>query len=389
MVIAKNPFINREYCTVILPTTCPEKHKQVEQITRNAVFGSMQTDFLIVGQGLAGTLLAFELMEAGFSVQLIDSPQYQKASLVAAGLINPVVFRRLTKSWLIDDLYPQLEDTYTRIEKLLGCRVYFPAKIRKVFGLGEAGFWQKRVNEGLLSHYLQAETDWSAYPELKMEQGSGWVEKAGRVDLEALITGFRKYLLQRGALVESCFEYSKLSLLTNGVCYESLQARYLIFCEGHRASQNPFFQAIQFKHTKGEVFRLETTAYQADFILNKTFFLMPLGGQQFRMGATYDWDNLDEMPTEQAKHELCARLEQTYTGNYRILQHQAGIRPTTHDRRPVLGLHPQYPQLGIFNGLGSKGCMLAPYFARLFAASFGSGQDINFPEVSLMRYQQA
>lgn len=346
----------------------------------------MQTDFIIVGQGLAGTLLAFELMEAGFSVQLIDSPSYQKASAVAAGLINPVVFRRLTKSWLIDDLYPQLEDTYDRLAELLGQQIYFPMKIRKVFGLGEADFWQKKAEADSLSNYLQATPDWSAYPGLKLEQGSGWVEKAGRVDLELLVGGFRQYLLNRGLLHECNFDYAKLELTNNGVRYENLQATRLIFCEGHRAAQNPFFRSIQFKHTKGEVFRLEASDYQAGFILNKAFFLMPVGGQQFRMGATYDWNNLDEMPTEQAREELCAKLEQVFTGRYRILQHEAGIRPTTHDRRPVMGMHPEHPRLGIFNGLGSKGCMLGPYFARLFAVSFRDGAAPNFPEVSLNRY---
>lgn len=113
---------------------------------------------------------------------------------------------------------------------------------------------------------------------------------------------------------------------------------------------------------------------------------MPVGGQQFRMGATYDWNNLDETPTEQARQELCGKLEQIYSGDYRIVRHEAGIRPTTHDRRPVMGMHPEHQQLGIFNGLGSKGCMLGPYFARLFAASFRDGAALNFPEVSLNRY---
>lgn len=346
----------------------------------------MKTDFIIVGQGLSGTLLTFELMQAGRSVRVIDSPDYPKASLLAAGLINPVVFRRLTKSWLIDRLFPQLEETYGRLEKLLGRPVYFPTKIRKVFGLGEAEFWQKTVAENALSDYLLAAPDWSAYPALQTGQGSGWVEKAGRVDLDALISGFRQHLAQLGALTETNFDYQKLEMTGDGVRYENLEAGCLIFCEGHRASQNPFFPEIPFKHTKGEVFRLETTGYNADFILNKAFFLMPVGGQQFRMGATYDWDNLDETPTEQAQQELCAKLEQVYTGEYRLLAHQAGIRPTTRDRRPVMGLHPEHRQLGIFNGLGSKGCMLGPYFARQFAGCLTGQSGELMPDVRLSRF---
>jgi len=346
----------------------------------------MKTDFILVGQGLAGTLLAHELIKSGQSVQVIDSPDYQKASAVAAGLINPVVFRRLTKSWLIDDLFPQLEKTYAELEEFLGRKIYYPAKIRKVFGLGEADFWQKKVVENELYSYLRVDPDDSPYSGLKLEQGSGWVEKAGRVDLQSLLNGFRKYLIQKECLYELNFDYSRLVIHPDSVVYRELEASKIIFCEGHRASENPFFQQIHFKHTKGEVFRLQTSDYNADFILNKALFLMPVGSGEYRMGATYDWNNLDEIPTPEAKDELCRKLEQVFTGIYEITEHVAGIRPTTHDRRPVLGLHPEFPQIGIFNGLGSKGCMLGPYFAKQFADMLIDKSSLIHPEVRLSRY---
>jgi len=346
----------------------------------------MKTEFMIVGQGLAGTLLAHELMNSGKTVQLIDSPEYQKASAVAAGLINPVVFRRLTKSWLVDDLFPQLLKTYGEFEALLGRAIYYPMKIRKAFGSGEADFWKKKAVENKLSPYLRIEPDESTYPQLKLEYGSGWVEKAGRVDLQCLLTGFREYLLLKNCLHEFNFDYSRLIIHHDRVVYGNMEAGKIIFCEGHRASQNPFFQHVQFKHTKGEVFKLELSGYNAEFILNKAFFLMPVGNKEFRMGATYDWNNLDEIPTTKAGEELCGKLEQVFSGDYRITEHVAGIRPTTHDRRPVLGLHPEFPQIGIFNGLGSKGCMLGPYFAKQFAGMLIDKSSLIHPEVWLGRY---
>ncbi|RKD86451.1 NAD(P)/FAD-dependent oxidoreductase [Mangrovibacterium diazotrophicum] len=346
----------------------------------------MKTDFIIVGQGLAGTLLAHELIKSGQSVQVIDSPNFQKASAVAAGLINPVVFRRLTKSWLIDDLFPKLEETYAELEALLVTKIYYPTKIRKVFGSGEADFWQKKSAENGLSSYLRITPDDSPYNRLKLEHGSGWVEKAGRVDLQSLLNGFREYLIQKECLHELNFDYSRLVIHSDRVDYGDLEAGKIIFCEGHRASQNPFFQQIQFKHTKGEVFRVQANNYNADFILNKAFFLMPVRNNEFRMGATYDWNNLNEITTSDAREELCEKLEQVFSGDYKITEHVAGIRPTTHDRRPILGLHPEFSQVGIFNGLGSKGCMLGPYFAKQFSDMLIDKSSLIHPEVRLSRY---
>ncbi|PTN10067.1 FAD-binding oxidoreductase [Mangrovibacterium marinum] len=346
----------------------------------------MKSDFIIVGQGLAGSLLSYELLKRGQKVAVIDSPDYRKASEVAAGLVNPVVFRRLTRSWLVDDLYPQLASTFAELEELLGCRIFYPMKIRKVFGSGEASFWQKKVADNELAEYLNAAPDFTRYPELKLEQGSGWVEKAGRVDLETFLAAYRSWLKAKCLLYELNFEYERMILHPGRVVYGPLEGRKLIFCEGYRASQNPFFQQIQFKHTKGEVLNLVADRYRADFILNKAFFLMPTGGGEFRLGATYDWDNLDEEPTEAARDELTGKLEQVFNGHYRISGQRAGIRPTTHDRRPVAGLHPDHPQLGIFNGLGSKGCMLAPYFSRQLAAHLINPSVPLHPQVDLRRY---
>ena len=207
------------------------------------------------------------MLKKGKTVAVIDSPDYQKASEVAAGLINPVVFRRLTKSWLIDDLFPQLEQTFDELEALLDCQIYFPMKIRKVLGLGESEFWKKKVWENELSDYLNPVPDGESYPELKLAHGSGWVEKAGRVDLEALLSGYRNYLKEKGCLHVFNFDYDRMILHPDRIVYGELEAEKIIFCEGHRASQNPYFQNIHFKHTKGEVFNLETQTYQADFIL--------------------------------------------------------------------------------------------------------------------------
>ena len=105
----------------------------------------MKVDYIIVGQGLAGTLLAHELYRQKKTFLVYDDPKQPKASEVAAGLINPVVFRRMTKSWMLDDAFPILESTYRQLEDLLQEKLYYPGQMIKVLGEGGAAFWKEKV----------------------------------------------------------------------------------------------------------------------------------------------------------------------------------------------------------------------------------------------------
>ena len=346
----------------------------------------MKVNYLIVGQGLAGSLLCWELQKQGKDVLLIDNPQYTKASDVAAGLINPVVFRRMTRSWLIDELYPQLLETFSELEKELGIHLFYPLPIKKVLGEGDAEFWERKAIVNKLTHYINPQTNSDSEDCINAPYGLGTVEKSGRVALRNFISTFKERLQKMNRFMEASFDYEAVQQHPDGIRYKEITTDKLIFCEGHRASQNPFFQEIKFKHTKGEVLRLKTKNYQANFILNKSIFVMPEGDQLFRLGASYDWDDLSDTITDAAKSELQEKLAPIFTDDYEVVDHKAGVRPTTHDRRPVIGLHPKYPHIGIFNGLGSKGTMIGPYFARQFAAVLCGETTKLHPEVKLERY---
>jgi len=345
----------------------------------------MKVDYLIVGQGLAGSLLAYEMRRAGHSFLVIDNPNKPKASDVAAGVVNPVVFRRMTKSWLIDELYPHLLKTYTELEKFLNVKLFYPMPIKKVVGKGDSDFWKQKYTENELYPYITPNTEALNNSFVHAEFGAGTVATSGRVDLKLLVNKMKTHLANKGILREEEFDFAQLQRSEDGITYRTISAQKVIFCEGHSASKNPFFQDIRFKHTKGEVLRVQAESYNEHFILNKAIFLMPEGNQYYRLGATYDWHNLSTETTEEARIELQKKLEKIFTDKYHIVDHQAGIRPTTHDRRPVIGLHPGHQQIGIFNGLGSKGTMLGPYFARQFV-NFLVGNSQLDSEVDINRY---
>jgi glycine/D-amino acid oxidase-like deaminating enzyme len=348
----------------------------------------MKVDYLIIGQGLAGSLLIHELNKAGKSYFVFDNPDLKKASDVAAGIINPVVFRRMTKSWLIDELYSQLLKTYAELETFLEVKILYPLPIKKVLGEGDAALWMKKYIDNDLQDYIHSTIEYDHHQFINNNFGMGMVEKSARIDLKLLIEKIKALLVRQACIRFEKINHLDLELTNDQVRYHDILADKIIFCEGHAVSDNPYFQDIKFKHTKGEVLRIKTENFSANFILNKAIFLMPEGRQFYRLGATYDWDNLSLETTQQAKDELQEKLSKVFNDRYQILDQQAGIRPTTHDRRPVIGIHPKYNRMGIFNGLGSKGTMLGPYFAKQFCDYLCGKTDGLHPEVDLARYFQ-
>ncbi|MGQ8338178.1 NAD(P)/FAD-dependent oxidoreductase [Sunxiuqinia sp. A32] len=345
----------------------------------------MEVDFIISGQGLAGTLLAWELANRGKTFIIFDDPNQAKASEVAAGLVNPVVFRRMTKSWLIDELYPILIDTYTRLENQFKTQFFYPLAIKKILGEGEADFWKSKTVENQLHEYIRVGIDFFPHAFIRSPHGIGEVVKSGRVNLSKLIAKLKQEFKTKSQLRSEKIDYQKLVLENEKVSYNGIKARKIIFCDGHRESENPFFTQLNFRHTKGEVLRIKPKSYRSNFILNKAMFLMPEGDGIYRLGATYNWKDTSEKISKQARIELQRKLAAIFTDEYTIIDHQTGIRPTSHDRRPIVGIHPQHEQLGIFNGLGSKGTMLAPYFARQLADNLCHGTPIH-PKADINRY---
>ena len=315
----------------------------------------MKTDYLIVGQGLAGTVLGYELLKAGKQFYFIDSPEYLKSSEVAAGLVNPVVFRRMTKSWMVDELYPVMLEIYRGMSEMLGEQFFIPMRILKVFGAGEEHLWQRKILENGLESYACLDDESKTFPLLDVPYGSGWVANGGKLNIKRLLFLFKLFLTENRLISYENFEFGHLDVDREKILYRDIEAKKIIFCEGYRGEQNPFFDKVKFKLAKGEILDLAIDGYQQDAIINKSVFLMPVGEQRFRLGSTYSWDQMDEVPTIDGRNELIGKLEHFFKGNFSIEGHLAGIRPVSHDRRPVMGLHPDFQTVGIFNGLGQKG----------------------------------
>ena len=344
-------------------------------------------DYLLVGQGLAGTLLAHFLIRKGQRVGIIDEARSDAASRVAAGIINPITGRRYVKSWRVDELIPFAEETYRALEAELGIHIYHPRHIlRALFNQGEENDWLARSGEAGYQSYILDQADLEAYASCTQPAyGYGEVRQAAQVDIGDLVIAYRKRLLAEGCLLAEQFDHQKLELPAGLVRYGSWQADRLVFCEGHRATANPFFNYLPFGGAKGEVLLVRIPGADFEKILKHRVFIVPLSNGLYWVGATYDWNFKDSAPTEKGGQFLRERLEDILTVPFEIVARQAAVRPTVRDRRPFLGRHPEFGRLFIFNGLGTKGASLGPFWADQMAAYLTEDQPLD-PAVHIERF---
>jgi glycine oxidase len=334
-------------------------------------------DIIIVGQGIAGTVLAHELLARGKSILVIDKPELSACSRISAGMYNPVVFKRLTQSWMADELIATLKPFYERVGQLLGKELLFGREIIKIFSEEqERSFWEKKMKEQV-GKYLQAVSD-EPIPEFGATPfGYGSVTEAGYLDVQNFLSLSASLFSSKGMLLNERFDHSAMDLSGEGVVYTNVNARHIIFCQGYRGSENPYFQFVPFNPAKGELLTVKMEDYHFEKVINKTVFIAPLGDKLFRVGSTFKWDNINDETTENAKEELVENLKKVTTKEFEIMDHKAGVRPAVDDRRPVIGLHPDHKQLGIFNGMGSKGVMLSPYFSKELCGHLFEGKALN------------
>lgn len=343
-------------------------------------------DFTIVGGGLAGSILAMKLIKAGYKICLIDKAELSSSSKVAAGIWNPVVFKRLTKSWKADELVPSLMDFYTEFENENKVKVIQNRTIIKPFSevqettlwlnksFTENTFLDKNIYQNLVLNSELTIPDYSK------------VLKAGNLDVDIFLKTAMRFIETHARLEREVFDYSQLQKDTFGISYKNLHSKAIIFSEGYLVSKNPFFSWIPMKPAKGEVLtiRCENLKLEND-ILNKGIFILPLEDHVFKVGATYQWNELNDTPTNKAKEALSQKLSSLIKVPFQILKHEAGVRPSVSDRRPLIGQHPEHKNYWIFNGFGTKGVMLIPYFASYFLKCLKGEVEID-PEVNAARF---
>ncbi len=340
--------------------------------------------FLIVGQGLVGTVLCHELEQRGIKAMVVDNSHHQSASKVAAGLFNPFVFKWITKSWNIDELLPVMQQIYCQLEELLNVSVYHQTGILRIISSQvEKDRWKKKKTRPDYSVHLGVVPAEINTAELDRGFGHIFIQSGGWLDIRKLIEKYNQRLVAEKRLIAEQFHYPELEI-GNTCRYKDLEFDEVVFCEGAGVDQNPFFNHLNFRHTKGEVLDITAEGLDTETCVNYGQFLVPHGNHHFRIGTTYAWNQLDDIPTFHAANAMLKNHSDFFGTTPEVIEHKAGVRPTATDRRPFVGRHPEHKALSILNATGSKGVLLAPWCAKQLVNYLLDDQPLH-PEIDLNR----
>ncbi len=330
----------------------------------------------IIGQGIAGTLLAWALRRRGAEVTIADADLPGSASAVAAGIINPVTGKRFVKSWRFDDFFPMARATYRALEAELGVAIWHEQPILRLLATAEeANDWSLRCAQPEYVDFLRELPDGGAWqPFVPPGFRFGLIRQAARVTFAPLLSAFREQGKKAGFFLDKIIEYQDITPLA--AAYDRI-----IFCDGYRSAMHPLWSFLPWRPAKGEalLLRFGPDLPTADIheMLKKTTLLVPLGDGLFWAGASYQWYYPDLAPSEGEQNLLLQNLRAMLAVPFEVVDHVAGVRPTVIDRRPFLGWHPDHPRIGIFNGLGTKGGLLAPFWAAHFAEHMLEGTPLD------------
>lgn len=347
----------------------------------------MKIDYIVVGQGIAGTMVCHELSKANKSFIVVDKGHQRAASRVAAGLINPLTGRRYVKSWMIDDLIPKAISSYRELENLLKIKVvYEQSIIRVLYEDQHVKAWNKRLSNPEYQQYINPNPDLGGYKNTKINIDRFCeLKKSFRIDLPMLTNQYRNHLIQKNLLIEQDFDHSAL-IISDHIRYNGITANAIIFAEGYNALSNPLFNYLPLNPSKGESIIYKLSNLKFNKILRHKFFVVPLQDGNYWSGGGYKWTT-DHTISDKTFFDNWTSFVESFVGKIqKIESHEAAIRPTVVDRRPLIGAHPQYNNVFIFNGLGTKGASLAPYWAKTIV-DLVVIQKTMIEDVDILRFQ--
>ncbi|MFN5876901.1 MAG: NAD(P)/FAD-dependent oxidoreductase [Ignavibacteria bacterium] len=326
----------------------------------------------IVGFGIAGALLARELLARGVRVTANDVADPESSSLVAAGMITPITGKRLKPTWRGPELTQIAKHVYQEVEHESGRQLWHDWLLRRVFREPHMQTWfEERRSRNEFDHLdvraiAPGMHDGTSFPH-------GGFEHAGVATVD--LATFIKQVATRVEFTVAVHD----------------QADAVVWCTGYKALYHELWSWLPIEPSKGEILDVVINDLQIDYILTNGTWILPVieGGQRvaghYRIGATHDWDDHDPMPTMAAREHLLEQVQMIIDAEITVIGHRAAIRPSTQFKRPLAGSHPKQTSSFVFTGLGTKGALQGPWAAQQLAAHVVDGAPID-PEIDCNRW---
>ena len=337
-------------------------------------------DYIIVGDGYAALFFAHQLIKNNKSFYLFSEGK-KSASMVSAGIINPAVLKRFTTFWLAQEQIDSLKKTLSEIEGYTHKNYLIEKPILRVFhDEKEKELWLKKSNEiSFLSK------DFIKINSIKNPFGCGKVNHSARLNVRHFFTDLMNHLEQNSHLIKEKFDYNLIK--TENSTYKDIQFKNIIFAEGMAVKENPYFSEIPVEANKGHHLEVKISEkIEDDFTIKKKHFIFPLNENTYYYGGTYDREQTHHKIDDSAVEKLTNALAEFYPNDFEVTQVKFGFRPTVKDRRPIVGNHPEFKNLYVFNGLGARGILNGNYFAINLYNHLDNGEEIH-PEVNVKRFQ--
>lgn len=347
----------------------------------------MQVDYIITGQGISGTWLSYYLLKENKSIVVIDKKNLQSASNVASGLINPVTGRRVVTTWLADELLPFVWTEYNKLGGQLNIKAIDQKNIQ-VFPF--APDLQQAFDER-----MQQQNSYIQMPSVKKEtlhQQFNFpfnvyeINPCYVIQMQELLQAFRNYLLQQDILLDELFDEEQLIVHEGFVEYKNIKAKKVIYADGIQSAQSKYWRNLPFVQNKGQALIVEIDSLDISYTYKLGHItLIPLAENLWWVGSSNELNFNTTGPTDNFFKRTVTSLQSILKKEFTVKEHWSSLRPATVERRPFAGFHPVCKTIGILNGMGSKGCSLAPWFARELAGNIVHSREIN-PLADVQRF---
>ena len=312
----------------------------------------------IVGQGIAGSMLAWQCERVGIDFRVIDRGHATAASRVGAGLVSPLTGMRLVPTWRFADWRDEVLATYRELESELNVPLVREMKIRRYFrDETQRKLFEKRREKPEVARWVESFDD----------EGL-WLHGALQVETGTLISALRERWFVTGQLVEKSFE--------------ATNEDPVIWCLGANAMP---VDGIPWQPSRGELITGELPGLAENVVLNDGKWLFSIPGGGVRVGSTFDRKDLEVRCTEEGKRELTEAAARLAGRPIAHVQGDAGLRVSVPDHRPVVGWVNESHSIGVFAGLAAKGALWAPALARQWVADGLAGAELE-PEVTVTRF---